>query len=114
MTSAFDNPNDMMKGAKNVGEGWHHLIRDLENILNDLDPNYRLHQVKEKFGGLRYYADTQVEENLTAFMSAVSVYEDQSFKICEVCGEPGQCVGSKGWIKTLCHEHRQEEISRRH
>lgn len=35
--------------------GWYALIVELDEQLRALLPNYAIHQVKEKFGGLRYY-----------------------------------------------------------
>ncbi len=37
------------------GSGWYPLIAELDEQLRALLPNYVIHQVKEKFGGLRYY-----------------------------------------------------------
>jgi hypothetical protein len=30
--------------------------------------------------------------------------------VCEVCGEPGEQHKIKGWIHTLCDEHRDEKL----
>jgi hypothetical protein len=38
--------------------GWYPLLVELDGQLRALLPNYVLHQVKEKFGGLRYYWDS--------------------------------------------------------
>ncbi len=35
--------------------GWHSLIVELDERLRALLPNYVIHQLKEKYGGLRYY-----------------------------------------------------------
>jgi hypothetical protein len=35
--------------------GWYPLLVELDEKLSTLLPNYIIHQVKEKFGGLRYY-----------------------------------------------------------
>lgn len=37
-------------------DGWGTLIAELETRLKALSPDYAISQVKEKFGGLRYYA----------------------------------------------------------
>lgn len=62
-------------------------------------------QVKEKFGGLRFYMNYYVEE----IEELISKAQAKSFKICEHCGNPGEERGG-GWILTLCdscHEKRQ-------
>lgn len=35
--------------------GWYPLLVELDEQISRLDPLYEIHQVKEKFGGLRYY-----------------------------------------------------------
>ena len=39
------------------GPGWYGILAELDDELSALDPNYEVHQVKEKYGTLRYYAD---------------------------------------------------------
>jgi hypothetical protein len=38
-----------------VGIGWTPIIKALDKQLGEIAPNYEIKQVKEKFGGLRYY-----------------------------------------------------------
>src|SRR5580765_1749553 len=110
MTSIFNEPRNVMTSANNIGEGWHQLVRDLEKELNEIDPDFILQQVKEKFGGLRYYAHEHVPN--PSFQQAINVAEAASFKICEVCGEPGECKATDRWLKTLCETHRVEDEAR--
>jgi len=54
-------------------------------------------QVKEKFGGLRFYVD-----NADDYTSGViAMAESISYRTCETCGAPGKQTG-RGWIRTLC------------
>jgi hypothetical protein len=39
-------------------KGWFPLVINCDKELAILDPDYAVHQVKEKFGGLRYYFET--------------------------------------------------------
>lgn len=60
-------------------------------------------QVKEKFGGLRIYfsgGDDYVD-------GLVSMAEEYSYKICEVCGNSGK-PNKGGWISTLCDKCRNK------
>lgn len=41
---------------------WYELIIECHEKLLAIDPDYKLHQVKEKFGGLRYYFDTDTDK----------------------------------------------------
>lgn len=96
------------------GDGWFDLIDTLcGTIQRYIDQNSRpgneipqvvVEQVKEKFGGLRFY--TQGGDRLTTGM--VWFAEEMSHKICEVCGAPGKRRGH-GWIYTACDEHTKDE-----
>ena len=98
--------------VESIGYGWQPLIRGLDDNLRDLDPDYSIQQIKEKFGGLRYYFVSTLE-NKSAMNELVRAAEDLSFKICEDCGAPGKTSASNGfWFKTLCPlciKLRQEE-----
>ena len=60
-------------------------------------------QVKEKFGGLRFYTNGY-NESVSAM---ISMAESMSYRTCEVCGNPGRS-NNYGWISTLCDTHRLE------
>lgn len=57
-------------------------------------------QVKEKFGGLRFYINGGDDE----IDAAITFAEMLSERTCEVCGAPGKQRGG-GWISTRCDEH---------
>lgn len=61
-------------------------------------------QVKEKFGGLRFYVNGGDRE----VYAMISMAESMSYRTCEVCGSPGKS-NSHGWITTLCETHRNEK-----
>lgn len=52
-----------------VPEEWYPIVHKLDAELAKLDPNYEVHQVKCKFGGLRYYFGS---ENLSADQRATA------------------------------------------
>jgi hypothetical protein len=60
-------------------------------------------QVKEKFGGLRFYTNGYNE----AVSAMIHMAESMSYRTCEVCGNPGRS-NNYGWISTLCDTHRLE------
>jgi hypothetical protein len=57
-------------------------------------------QVKEKFGGLRFYY-TGGDDKIRGM---VGMAESLSAITCEECGAPGD-QRQGGWIRTLCDEH---------
>jgi hypothetical protein len=73
-------------------------------------PKFEVLQVKEKFGGLRYYVNCRKEE---AIRQRIGAAQEESFPICEVCGQPGT-LRENGLIKTLCDEHAGAHGARDH
>lgn len=90
--------------CKAVGPGWRKLVEDLIDDLFTLGWNGHVFQVKEKFGGLRFY----IGEGNPVIYNRINEAEDLSFHICEECGEPGERYYD-GWIKTLCPKHAAEK-----
>jgi hypothetical protein len=93
------------------GPGWYPLLCELESTLAQLDPGFRVHQVKEKFGALCFYAHSEHYRGLhNPFIDAIREVEHRSAVTCELCGEPGGLcetgpAGTPGrWVKTMCVE----------
>ena len=95
------------------GEGWWPILETLCGQIqhhinwkikqgNDIT-QVTVAQIKEKFGGLRFYYDGGDEY----ISGLVSMAESWASASCEICGAPGSS-GGKGWIKTLCPTHRAE------
>lgn len=83
--------------------GWYPIIVQLDQQLAELDPNYELHQCKEKFAGLRYYFHTEVDGARDQMHTLVREAETRCETTCELCGEPGtRHTNRRGWLKTLC------------
>ena len=86
-----------------IGPGWHPLVTPL--IERCEAEGVMIHQVKEKFGGLRFYTG----DGSDSLFMAIEAAEHASQRICEECGQPGQPRG-KGWIKTLCDQHAKDHL----
>lgn len=111
-------------GGFAVGAGWWPIIealsgqiqsyidwknRSAEAGYKDFQPVNQVvvEQVKEKFGGLRFYytgGDEQIH-------GMVRMAESWAAHTCEECGHPGKSRGG-GWIKTLCDKHDEERKAR--
>ncbi|MEK6828904.1 MAG: hypothetical protein AABY15_02175 [Nanoarchaeota archaeon] len=87
-------------GSFSVNEGWYGLLKNLIDELIAAGWNKQICQVKEKFGGLRFYTNGMTEE----CFKIVAKYERLSYDTCEVCGGKGE-LRQGGWITTLCDEH---------
>ena len=57
-------------------------------------------QVKEKFGGLRFYVQAATKEHY----NYISFAESMSYRTCESCGADGKTY-TDGWHTTLCDIH---------
>lgn len=97
-----------MPNVNNVGPGWHPYVEPLIEEVNRLGGT--VHQIKEKFGGLRFYyglPDKVTEADIKAMFDLVSTAEQLCSNACEECGEPAMRTNT-GWIKTLCGDHAKE------
>ena len=107
-------------GGFAVGAGWYPIIEALcgqiESHLKHRNglaaqypdqhkpvPQVVVEQIKEKFGGLRFY----YEGGDDTIYGMVRMAESWAGRSCEDCGAPGHKT-SGGWIKTLCTLHIME------
>ena len=106
-------------GGFAIGKGWWHIIESLcANIQNHIDfkqgqkekhgmgngcDQVTVAQIKEKFGGLRFYYDGG-DDAISGMVRMAEAWADRS---CEECGVPGK-QRSGGWIRTLCEVHEAE------
>lgn len=97
------------------GDGWYHLIRDLaedlyplieksREIIDEYDCYPTATQVKEKYGTLHFYMSTATDE----MHDIIDKYEALSAKTCEACGKPGSIDHTRGWLESLCEQHRKK------
>jgi len=104
-----------------VGIGWRPIIeamcKDIAAI--DKDSRVRVLQVKEKFGGLRFYFTIDGVKTVTddpmwkSLNEIVAAGEDLASKTCEYCGKPGSPSSVGGWAKTLCETCAANQLKRR-
>lgn len=99
--------NNIDEHIRYVGEGWHPLIKYLNLCLFNIDNDYNIVQVKEKFGGLRFYFETSKDYKREEMVTLVNFVEGLSYRICETCGKEGTQTG-KYWVKTTCKEHEKD------
>lgn len=91
------------------GDGWFDLIREaaekIEPMLEKMPEGKRGRptsmQVKEKYGGLRWYWGINKNE----IRAIVDEVEKRSYKICETCGKLGNLRGNN-WFYVSCDEHK--------
>lgn len=85
-----------------LGDGWMPLLDrlccDLAAVICDDRLRFRTIQVKQKFGGLRFYAQGGTAR-AQALIDAAKV---RSSKICERCGKLSHLRNRSGYMTTVC------------
>lgn len=67
--------------------GWDWILEDLEIKISYIDPSYQIHQVKEKYGTLRFYCSSEKDPTANQIISDLTrIAEELSSKTCELCG----------------------------
>jgi hypothetical protein len=95
---SYTELDDMPIGWRNVfGE---QMCEEVKEALGSELKEYRITQIKEKFGTLRWY-DNGANQKV---YDVISKYENLSATTCIVCGEPATVI-TKGWISPYCDEH---------
>ena len=90
-----------------VNDGWKDIVLLTDAMLVHIDPEYKIQQVKEKFGTLRYYYSTQkmygsIERKIMDAIVDAAEYRSQY--VCESCGGMGELRNNKRWLRTLCDD----------
>lgn len=67
-----------------------------------------INQIKEKFGGLRFYYQGG-DDHISGMVTMVEVWAGHT---CEKCGDKGT-RRQGGWVRTLCDEHEAEYQARK-
>lgn len=106
-----------------IGDGWFSILDNLcKELIPIISENFKVAQIKEKFGGLRFYYDLKDYNQLDVLYSShvsidnirnkinnlIAKAEADSFETCEVCGDPANLDKSRFWIKSLCDFHKAE------
>jgi hypothetical protein len=96
-----------MAGKNHTPSDW-----DIERAEDAMDNNIKVQpkvtwihveQIKEKFGGLRFYYQGG-DEHISGMVTMAEVWAGRS---CETCGNVG-LRRSGGWVRTLCDNHEAE------
>ena len=121
--------------ASDLPPGWYGLVdklcSDIEALLGQEPERFEVKQIKEKYGGLRFYfsfegvedhfIDLHTPEGIETFVQRpdgpavmsqlrklVSAAAEHSTSTCQRCGAPGTLANRLGWVSTLCERHVTE------
>lgn len=121
---------NITSGGCDCGGGWYELLRglcwEISTVYQEagVPVDIVVDQVKEKFGGLRFYYHVKAREHgdqASGFLDGpglssrpegmalhrkvaeiVSRWEEKSYTVCETCGKPGEPREDLPWTATLC------------
>jgi hypothetical protein len=108
-------------GYHNLPAGWYKIMNRLcselsvileealeANPENPEEPLFSVLQVKEKFGGLRFYymMNTKDDELYRRIQTAVDTAEDTSYSTCQITGNIGVLCKDGSHYMTLCEDSR--------
>lgn len=95
--------------ADSIPRGWRlafgdQIIEELDQLLKKYNvEDYQILQIKEKYGGLRWYDNGFPRVGFDEYNAWIYKYEKLSLETCINCGKPA--IGfTKGWISPLCKE----------
>ena len=102
------------EGYPNCEEGWRDLLERactrIEAALME-GGAFRVLQIKEKFGTLRFYWDGDMPDAAKAKVEeAIALAVARSACTCEICGAEGRLYSRGGWLATACPEHAKGEL----
>ena len=89
------------------GDGWKNIINKVIDYIDELNRDEEIakdqvviHQVKEKFGGLRIYCNYYPKDLNEIIQKA----EDESYNTCEICGTKENVGHTCGYITSCCKD----------
>jgi hypothetical protein len=90
-------------------EGWVDIVWRLSEQLEPL--GVECDQVKEKFGGLRFYTSGTEDPNDKRIDDLIRQAEHEAERTCDICGNPGKLgMFTKFYVRALCPEHTPKDV----
>lgn len=96
------------------GDGWKSLyqpiidyIQEYNRVHEGTDSFIEIHQIKEKFGGLRFYwgGENVPEDVCDVLREMIRDAEAESFCVCEICGSRDNVgITVDNWYTTICED----------
>ena len=86
------------------GDGWFDIIKelisDIRNVCERDVLDIKATQIKEKCGSLRFYVTHETNE----ISDLITLAEDKSESICELCGDVGDLQVNGRYVRVICDE----------
>lgn len=112
----FEGPNIGL----DLCDGWLPILtvacEKVDAILGPDKAGFFFHQIKEKYGGARFYfggSATMTEEIWKAIQAVLDNAETATETACMRCGAPAQIELYGTWYACLCQVHAEERRSQK-
>lgn len=99
-------------------KGWfkafgHEMLEEIRDdcIKNDFLYDMRIVEIKEKYGGLRFYIGSIPMDS--KLFEIINKYEEMSYEYCMLCGRPAETSNEGYWVETLCPDCKQRMKERK-
>lgn len=119
----FRNKTPFERFGIECGEGWKELYQPIIDFIENYNKEHygtgsflEIHQIKEKFGGLRFYwgGENIDKETINTLTKMIQEAENKSYKVCEECGTRENVgITVDGWYITLCRKCIEEITKKR-
>lgn len=114
-----DKMKTCMAWGIECGDGWYDLLDNLMEKIQFVSDKSGVQliasQIKEKFGTLRFYYQTESIDSETSKI-VINIFDDMiycaektSAHVCETTGKGGTLCSRVGWMKTLCKSEADKE-----
>ena len=111
-----ENYNYESTWADDIPDGWRlafgdQMLEELSQLLKkyNIEKDYSIVQIKEKFGGLRWYDNGFSEKGSKEYFNWLHKYEKLSSYYCIKCGKKGK-MREGYYIIPLCDKCFKEEL----
>lgn len=86
------------------------MCEEIDNILKkaNYQNDYRILEIKEKYGQLRWYTNSMPNEIFEEHENCIDRYTKLSEHTCIICGKSGKIDYEKFWLEPLCEKCRKE------
>ena len=105
----FDPKETLIAFGFEVNDGWLPILEKgfgkiSEIVKKEGLDDFRIVQVKEKFGGLRVYTNYGTDE----IYDIINEMEEEACRTCELCGSPEGKLREEMWLAVRCDKCYEE------
>ncbi len=114
-TPPFDLQRSLIGFGFECSKHWYPILKkgfdDIAEIVKDQNiTNFRITQVKEKFGNLSVYCNNYTDD----IDEVIDRMEEEASTICELCGSPEGKLRTDGWLVVRCDKCQEDWFAKQY